>query len=89
MKPLTFDGTVIASCYDKTLNKRLLDIKFNAGKFDLWSYCKNGEPSTDNTVVTFHLAYEDAMRRAEAIIDCYRLMFPDHDVWGARERRAQ
>ena len=89
MKPLTFDGTNIAGCYDVTINKRILNIKFNAGRFEIWSYCKKGKPSPDELVVVPNLTYEEAMRRAEAIIDCYRLMFPDHEVWGARERRAQ
>lgn len=88
MKPLIFDGTIVGACYDVTINKRILNIKFNAGEFEVWSFCKNGKPSAEDLTVIPHLTYEKAIRRAEAIIDCYRLLFPDHDVWGARERRA-
>lgn len=84
IRPLIYSNVTIGSCYDRTLNRRVLDIKFDKGNFDIWSFAESDDPKV------IHCAdYGQAVKQATTIITCYRLLHPENEVWGGSERRDQ
>ena len=84
IRPLIYSDVIIGGCYDRTLNKLILNIKFDKGRFDIWSFAESRDPKV------IHCAdYEQAVRQATTIITCYRMLHPENEVWGGSERRAQ